>query len=150
MAKLLKEIQMELTNAMIQHYVESVGLAAEDTYNNEKKCWCWKRGTADIEVFVQSVEIGKTKTREYLRIFSHIADVPKISKQGREDFLLKLLQANDRSLGVKLTVMSDTNKVYATYERDINGMDYQELSTCISDLEWWADKFDDELKSYNN
>ncbi|TAE69659.1 MAG: hypothetical protein EAZ85_12680 [Bacteroidetes bacterium] len=150
MAKELKEIQIELTNTMIQHYVESVGLAFEDTYNDKKQCWCWKRGTADIEVFVQSVEIGKTKTREYLRIFSHVADVPKISKQGREDFLLKLLQANDRSLGVKLTVMGETNKVYATYERDISGMDYQELSTCISDLEWWADKFDDELKSHNN
>jgi hypothetical protein len=46
--------------------------------------------------------------------------------------------------------MEGTTKVYATYERDINGMDFSELSTCISDLEWWADKLDDELKSYNN
>jgi hypothetical protein len=29
-------------------------------------------------------------------------------------------------------------------------MDYQELATCISDLEWWADKLDDELKSPHN
>jgi DNA mismatch repair ATPase MutS len=150
MAKSLKEIRIELANAMIEHYVESVGLSREDTYNEIKECWCWKRGSADIEVFVQSVAVGNDKTREYLRIFSYLADIPKVSKQGREEFLLKLLEANDKSLGVKLTVMEGTTKVYATYERDINGMDFSELSTCISDLEWWADKLDDELKSYNN
>jgi hypothetical protein len=26
-------------------------------------------------------------------------------------------------------------------------MDFHELSTCIADLEWWADKLDDELKN---
>jgi hypothetical protein len=57
---------------------------------------------------------------------------------------------NDKNLGVKLTLMKGTNKVYATYERDILGMDYSELSTCIADLEWWADKLDDELKSPYN
>ncbi|GAB2649661.1 hypothetical protein GCM10027035_49520 [Emticicia sediminis] len=31
--------------------------------------------------------------------------------------------------------------------RDIKGMSYNELSTCIGDLEFWADKLDDELKS---
>jgi hypothetical protein len=29
-------------------------------------------------------------------------------------------------------------------------MDYGELATCIADLEWWADKLDDELRSPYN
>jgi hypothetical protein len=57
---------------------------------------------------------------------------------------------NDVNLGVKLTLSKESNKVYATYERDILGMDYGELATCIADLEWWADKLDDELKMYYN
>jgi hypothetical protein len=43
--------------------------------------------------------------------------------------------------------MPGTNKIYATYERDIEGIDYEELATCIGDLEWWADKFDDDLNN---
>ncbi|NJL14931.1 MAG: YbjN domain-containing protein [Microscillaceae bacterium] len=112
--------------------------------------WHWKHGSANIEVFIQSVEVGPDTTREYLRIFSFLAEVPKLSTAAREQFLTKLLEMNDRNLGVKLTLMEETSKVYATYERDIRGMDYNELSTCIADLEWWADKLDDELKSAYN
>lgn len=154
MAKTIKEIQKELTNTMIDYYVESVGLAVEDTYNPIKKCWFWKRGSAQIEVLVESVEVGEDKvknkkiTREYLRIFSLVGRVPQISHAELVKFLSKLLEINDKSLGVKLTIMENTDKIYATYERDINGIDFYELSTCIRDLEWWADLLDDELKTY--
>ena len=148
--KSIKEIRIELTQSMIEKYVESVGLSKTDTYNEEKNFWHWKHGSASIEVFVQSVEIGQDKTREYLRIFSYLADVPSLSLVAREKFLVHLLEMNDRNLGVKLTLLEGSNRVYATYERDIMGMDFGELATCIADLEWWADKLDDELKSFMN
>jgi hypothetical protein len=150
MRKDIKEIRMELVQAMIEQYVESVGLNRENSFNEEKNYWHWKHGSANIEVFIQSVEVGPDTTREYLRVFSYLATVPSLSVHAREQFLTHLLEMNDRSLGVKLTLMEDTSKVYATYERDIRGMDYTELSICIADLEWWADKLDDELKSYQN
>lgn len=57
---------------------------------------------------------------------------------------------NDTYLGVKLTIMPETDDIYATYERDIQGLDYEELKTCVLDLEWWADFLDDELaKNFN-
>lgn len=148
--KSIKEIRLELVEAMISQYVQSIGLTVEQTYDSEKKVWHWKHGSANIEVFIQSVEVGKEKTREYLRIFSFLAEVPQLSTAAREQFMNNLLEMNDVNLGVKLTIAKDTNKIYATYERDIRGMDYQELATCVADLEWWADKLDDELKSYNN
>ena len=148
--KSIKEIRIELTQSMIEKYVESVGLTKADTYNEEKQFWHWKHGSASIEVFVQSVEVGQDKTREYLRIFSYLADVPSLSLVAREKFLVHLLEMNDRNLGVKLTLLEGSNRVYATYERDIMGMDFGELATCIADLEWWADKLDDELKSFMN
>ena len=150
MSKSIKEIRVELVNVMIEKYLESVSLTKEQTYDEEKKFWHWKHGSANIEVFVQSVKVGQNKTREYLRIFSYLSDVPTLSVHSREEFLTRLLEMNDRNLGVKLTLMEGTNKVYATYERDIMGMDYSELATCIADLEWWADTLDDELKSAYN
>ncbi|MEO1653974.1 MAG: YbjN domain-containing protein [Bacteroidota bacterium] len=149
-SKSIKEIRIDLARVMIDKYVESVGLTKEQTYHEEKDFWRWKHGSANIEVFVQSVKVGEEKTREYLRIFSYMADVPSLSLVAREKFLIKLLEMNDRNLGVKLTLMEGSNKVYATYERDIMGMDFGELATCIADLEWWADKLDDELKSFMN
>lgn len=145
-----KEIRTELAEAMIEQYVESIGFNKEDSYDAQKQIWRWKHGSVDIEVFVQSVKVGEDSTREYLRIFSYLADVPTLSTHSRERFLTKLLEMNDQNLGVKLTLLKDSNRVYATYERDIMGMDYTELSTCIADLEWWADKLDDELKSSLN
>ncbi|MCU0445062.1 MAG: YbjN domain-containing protein [Microscillaceae bacterium] len=150
MGKTIKEIRVELVHSMIEKYLESVGLPKDETFNEEKEYWHWKHGSANIEVFVQSVNVGESKTREYLRIFSYLAEVPAISTHGREQYLTRLLEMNDKNLGVKLTLMKDTNKVYATYERDILGMDYGELATCIADLEWWADKLDDELRSPYN
>ena len=150
MNKTLKDIRIELAEAMIRLYLEASGLTEEETYDPERNFWQWKHGSATIEVFVQSVNVGDDQTREYLRIFSYLADIPAISKKGREEYMLHLLEMNDKNLGVKLTVMKGTNKVYATYERDIVGMDYSELSTCIADLEWWADKLDDDLKSIYN
>jgi hypothetical protein len=42
-------------------------------------------------------------------------------------------------------LLPNSDQVYATFERDINGIDFDELATIIADLEWWADKLDDEL-----
>ncbi len=145
-----KEIRIELAESMIEKYIESIGLTHEDTYDEGRRAWHWKRGSVDVEVFVQSVQVGKDSTREYLRIFSFLADVPKVSDRARAEYLARLLEMNDINLGVKLTLLKNSSKIYATYERDIKGMDYTELSTCISDLEWWADKLDDELKSIHN
>lgn len=145
-----KEIRIELAEAMIEKYVESINLTKEQTYDEDRGVWRWKHGSATIEVFVQSVKIGDESTREYLRIFSFLANVPKVSDNARADFLTRLLEMNDVNLGVKLTLMKGSNKIYASYERDIRGMDYTELSICLHDLEWWADKLDDELKSHYN
>ena len=77
-----------------------------------------------------------------MRIFSPIIKVPE---NNQANFYKKLLEINDSKLGVKLTLLPGSTQVYATFERDIKGIDYEELATCIADLEWWADELDDEL-----
>ncbi|TAE72192.1 MAG: hypothetical protein EAZ85_09810 [Bacteroidetes bacterium] len=128
---------------MIHSYVQSVGLKLTDAYDATKQSWTWRIGSATIHVYIETMSSG-SYSRDYLRIFSPLMQIPV----GNEVvFYRYLLELNDSSLGVKLTIMPDSNWVYATYERDIKGMDYDELATCISDLEWSADKLDDELKA---
>jgi len=129
---------------MIHCYAESVGLSRDQAYNAERKNWRWKNGSANIEVLIESLNFSNGSRRDYLRIFSPLMAIPVNNLLA---FYRHLLELNDSKLGVKLTIMPNTQNVFATYERDIKGMDYSELSTCISDLEYWADKLDDELKA---
>lgn len=136
--------QKKAVTEMIHEYAKSVGLDLNQTYNAEKGSWSWRIGSASIQVYIENVSFSNGHSRDYLRIFSPLMHIPT---NDLLSFYRHLLELNDSSLGVKLTIMPGSSLIFATYERDIRGMDYQELSTCISDLEWWADKLDDELKN---
>lgn len=126
---------------LVNKYVQEIGLTTADTYNAERKAWYWSKGSARIEVFFQTVKVGEGE-RSYLRVFSPLMKVPKA---GIVAFYRRLLELNDTSLGVKLSIIQGGDQVYATYERDINGMDFGELADTIADVEWWADNLDDTL-----
>lgn len=129
---------------MIHCYAESIGLAREQVFNPETKNWRWKMGSAEIEVFIQTLNFQNGFRRDFLRIFSPLMDIPTNNILA---FYRHLLELNDTKLGVKFSILPNSQKVYATFERDIKGMDYNELSSCIADVEFWADKLDDELKA---
>jgi hypothetical protein len=61
-------------------------------------------------------------------------------------FYRRLLELNEEKFGIKFTLIPNTTKVWAAFERDIKGIDFNELSTFISDFEHWADTLDDQLK----
>ncbi|GAB3985650.1 hypothetical protein GCM10028807_01360 [Spirosoma daeguense] len=136
--------QYRRVTEMIHCYAESAGLSRDKVYNPERKNWLWKRGSAGIEVLIETLNFQDGSRRDFLRIFSPLMDIPANNLLG---FYRHLLELNDQKLGVKLSIMPNTQKVYATDDRDIKGMDYYELSMFISDLEIWADKLDDELKA---
>ena len=75
----------------------------------------------------------------------------KVPETNKERFYRRCLEVSDQSLGVKLTLVPnaapDNDWLYATYERDIQGIDYNETVTCINDMGLWADWLDDQLKS---
>ncbi len=129
---------------MVHRYTESVGLTREQVFNEAKNAWNWKIGSANIQVYIETINFSNGSMREYLRIFSPLLEIPK---ENQLPFYRHLLELNDGNLGMKITVMPNSNWVYATYERDIRGIDYDEMVTCIADLEFWADKLDDELKA---
>lgn len=136
--------QVEKVTEMIHQYAESVGLTREQVFNPEKKTWRWRIGSAYIDIFIQTIRFENGSSRDYLRVFSALMQIPV---NDLLKFYRHLLELNDSKLGVKLTIMPNSNWVYATYERDIRGMDYHELATCIADMEYWADLLDDDLKN---
>jgi hypothetical protein len=135
--------EVQKVHDMIANFSKQVGVDPKKAFDPEKNAWYFQRGSARVEVFVQGIPLSNGEMRYFLRIFSPIMKVPPT----RECEVYKhLLELNDRSLGVKLTLMPGSNQVYATYERDIHGLDAEELATCMLDLGWWADKLDDELQ----
>jgi len=133
-AKVIKKV-----NKMIEQYVKSIGLSKADAYKEENNTWHWMRGSAQIDVYVTD----GGNNRQYLCINSPIMQVPSSNVM---DFYRHLLELNYSKLGIKLSIKPESPHVFAIYERDVSGMDYKELETCIRDLEWWADKLDDELQ----
>jgi hypothetical protein len=140
------ESQKQAVSDMVHKYIESVELTRTQVFNEAKNVWTWKKGSATIQVYIETINFSNGNFREYLRIFSPLLEIPA-NQVGNASFYRHLLEINDGNLGVKLTIMPNSNWVYATYERDIRGIDYDEVVTCIYDLEYWADKLDDELKA---
>ncbi|MFL5727913.1 MAG: YbjN domain-containing protein [Cytophagaceae bacterium] len=143
----MQKTTREAVEAMVDQFVVEIGLTKQQTYNAERRAWYWTKGSAKIEVFIQEIKF-ETHSRFYLRIFSPIIKVPASNTQ---EFYRRLLEMNDTKLGLKLSIMPGSDQVYATFERDIDGIEYAELKVCIYDLEWWADLLDDELtKQYGD
>ena len=130
---------------MVHCYAESVGLDRNTAYNTEKKVWLWRKGSVHIEVNIQRLTFADGHFRHFLRIFSPIMEVPSTS--NLLGFYRRLLELNDIKLGIKLTLIPNSPKVWASFERDISGIDFNELRTFIMDFEFWADTLDDELKA---
>lgn len=132
----------------IKTFIQSVGVDPAACWNEQNKAYYVHKGSAKLEIFVSSHPQSDGTARHYLRIFSGIIRVPA---NDRERFYRRCLEISDQSLGVKLTAMANPNPdndwIYATYERDIAGMDYNETVTCVNDMGLWADWLDDQLKN---
>ena len=139
------DAQFAAVTEMINLYAQSVGLDPQKVYNPINKNWRWAKGSAGIEIFINRLDFGDGRTRDFIKIFSPVIDVPQTASLLA--FYRRLLELNDEKLGVKLTIQKGTNKVWATFERDIKGMDAEELNTFIGDFEIWADHLDDLLKA---
>lgn len=131
----------------VKNFIASVGIDPATCWHEENKAYYIYKGSARIEIFVSSHTQQDGSTRNFLRIFSGLMKVPQ---SNRERFYRRCLEVSDQSLGVKLTVRPDATPdndwLYATYERDISGLDYDETKTCIEDMGLWSDWLDDTLQ----
>ncbi len=136
------------TKEMVQVYINQlcteIGCTPESIYSKENNCWMFSRGSAFIEVFLSSYETAQNTTRTFVRCFSAIYPLPA-DDHSKQMLYEEALQNNSRFMGVKLSTLPEKGYMYAVAERDIDGMDYAEFKTLISDLGYWADQLDDLL-----
>ena len=137
-----------MTTEMVKTYVQQlcteIGTTAEAIYNADTKAWYFTRGSAKLEVFMTSYETSSKATRTFIRVFSPIYALPT-DRQKQLDLYTGALEANTQYMGVKISSIPANGYLYAVAERDIEGMDYTEFSTLITDLGYWADQLDDFL-----
>lgn len=136
------------TTEMVKVYVNQlcaeIGCTPESIYSKENNSWFFTRGSASIEVFMSSYETVVKTVRTFVRCFSPIYALPA-DNQKKMQLYHEALQNNTNFMGVKLSIMPDKGYMYAIAERDIEGMDYIEFKTLISDLGYWADQLDNAL-----
>jgi len=136
------------TTEMVKVYVNQlcaeIGCTPESIYSKENNSWFFTRGSASIEVFMSSYETVVKTVRTFVRCFSPIYALP-VDNQKKMQLYHEALQNNTNFMGVKLSIMPDKGYMYAIAERDIEGMDYIEFKTLISDLGYWADQLDNAL-----
>jgi hypothetical protein len=135
----------EMVKVYVNQLCSEVGTDPDKIFNAQTKAWYFTKGSASIEVFMTSYEtVGKT-IRTFIRCFAPIYPLP-LDPQKKLDLFQGALEANTQYMGVKISSIADRGFLYAVAERDIEGMDYQEFVTLISDLGFWADQLDDFLK----
>ncbi|HRH51599.1 MAG TPA: YbjN domain-containing protein [Panacibacter sp.] len=136
------------TTEMVKVYVNQlcaeIGCTPESIYSKENNSWFFTRGSATVEVFMSSYETVVKTIRTFVRCFSPVYALPADS-QKKMQLYQEALQNNTSFMGVKLSIMPDKGFMYAVAERDIEGMDYTEFKTLVSDLGYWADQLDNIL-----
>lgn len=136
------------TSEMVRVYVNQlcaeIGCTPESIYNKENNSWFFTRGSSSVEVFMTSYETVVKTVRTFVRCFSPVYALPA-DNQKKVQLYEEALQNNTKYMGVKLSIIPEKGFVYAVAERDIEGMDYTEFKTLISDLGYWADQLDDIL-----
>jgi hypothetical protein len=137
------------TSEMVKVYVNQlcaeIGCTPESIYNKENNSWFFTRGSASIEVFMSSYETVVKTVRTFVRCFSPVFAIPADNTK-KVQLYEEALRNNTNFMGVKLSIMPEKGYMYAVAERDIEGMDYTEFKTLISDLGYWADQLDNLLQ----
>ena len=137
---------IETVKAYINRLCTEAGADPEKIYSHQNNAWYFARGASTLEVFFTSYETSDKTERIFLRCFSTIYPIP-IDLPKRQELYHVALEINARNMGVKIGTIAEKGHLYAIGERDIEGMDYAEFVTLISDVGYWADHLDDLLKS---
>ena len=137
---------IETVKGYINRLCVEAGADPQLAYSHDNDAWYFEKGTSTLEVFFTSYETADKSERTFLRCFSNIYPIPLDTPQRQELYQIAL-EINARNMGVKIGIMADRGYIYAIGERDIEGMDYVEFVTMISDVGYWADQLNQLLNS---
>ncbi len=139
---------IEFTKAYIHRLCRQIGTTADAIYNESTSSWYFSRGSSTIEVFMTHPDGGEDPERVFLRCLAPICTLPS-NPVALFELYRKALEINTRQMGIKLGTLESRGLLCLVAERDIEGMDYQEFVTMISDIGFWADHYDNHLQEHD-
>jgi len=141
-------VPSDVARAYIYRLCHEIGANADSIYNAKTGAWYFAAKSTTIEVFLTSFQSGE-KERTFIRCFAPLCGIPADTKR-KLDMYQAVLEINTQRPGIKLSITSDKRFLCAVSERDIDGMDYQEFLTIITDISFWADQLSDFFKKHFN
>lgn len=138
---------IEFVRAYIHRLCKDIGTHADAIYNAKTCAWYFSRGSSTIEVFLTNTEANDQVVRTFIRCFAPLSAVSANPVMQFEVFK-KALELNTRHMGIKFSIIPDKGLLCLIAERDIDGMDYDEFISLISDISYWADHFDNYLQEH--
>ena len=141
-------VPSDVARAYIYRLCHEIGANADSIYNAKTGAWYFAAKSTTIEVFLTSFQSGE-KERTFIRCFAPLCGIPADTKR-KLDMYQAALELNTQRPGIKLSVTSDKRFLCAVSERDIDGMDYQEFLSIITDISFWADQLSDFFKKHFN
>ena len=141
-------VPADVAKAYIYRLCQEIGANAEAIFNAKTGAWYFAGKTCTIEVFLTSFQSGQ-KERTFIRCFAPLCAIPADPKK-KLDIYQAVLEINTQRPGIKLSITSDKKFLLAVSERDIDGMDYQEFLTIITDISFWADHLTNFFKTQFN
>jgi len=139
-------IPADVAKAYIYRLCQEIGANADAIYNAKTGAWYFAGKSCTIEVFLTSFQSGQ-KERTFIRSFAPLCAIPADTKK-KLDIFQAALEINTQRPGIKLSITYDKRFLCAVSERDIDGMDYHEFLTIITDISFWADQLNDFFKKH--
>ena len=137
-------VPADVAKAYIYRLCQEIGANADSFYNARTGAWYFSGKSCTIEVFLTNFQSGQNE-RTFLRCFAPLCTIPTDAKKKLEMYQA-VLEINTQRPGIKLSITSDKRFICAVSERDIDGMDYREFLTIITDISFWADQLSDFFK----
>lgn len=138
---------IEFVKAYIHRLCKDIGTHADAIYNAKTHAWYFSRGSSTIEVFLTNMDTTEGAVRTFIRCFAPLYPIP-VNPVMQFEIFQKALELNTQHMGIKFSVIPDKGLLCIISERDIDGMDYDEFLSLISDIAYWADYFDNYLQEH--
>jgi hypothetical protein len=129
----------------LQRLCTDMGVEEKNVYNTKTRAWYFAQGSSTIEVFLTTQKNFQQQPQTFIRCMAALCEIPNDIKKQFELYKTALA-INGTYLGYKISADEQRGFVCIIAERNISGMDYEEMITLISDLGHWADKLDNFMK----
>jgi hypothetical protein len=132
---------VERVKDYINRLCGDMGVEEKKVYNPATGAWYFLQGSSTVEVFLTTQKNLQQQPQTFIRCMAALCEIPR--DQKKQFALYRTAMAiNATYLGYKISAEEEKGLVCIISERNISGMDYDEMITLITDLAHWADKLD--------